>query len=58
MVELRGDLNPWPPHCERGALPTELQPVPFRGLVVRGAGPIAERPGKVKRAGRAQVADD
>jgi len=21
-------LNPWPPHCERGALPTELRPRP------------------------------
>src|SRR5882724_8039905 len=26
----RGGSNPWPPHCERGALPTELLPHEMR----------------------------
>src|ERR1700729_1345598 len=27
----RRELNPWPPQCHCGALPTELRPQPFLG---------------------------
>src|SRR5580698_1473311 len=27
----RGESNPRPPHCERGALPSELRPLPSAG---------------------------